>query len=87
MIHQLDDFKFVESFYAHCDTILVHENQWVKRGEQIGTIGNCKGRYYAHLHFEMRDSINMEIGGGYSENTNGYLNPTAFIKNNRPDGK
>jgi hypothetical protein len=34
---------------------------------------------YAHLHFELRDEILMPLGGGYSTNTEGFLDPTKFI--------
>lgn len=75
--------KLYESLYAHCDSILVNANQFVKKGEQLGTIGNCNGTYYAHLHLEIRDSVNLDIGAGYSSDTSGYLDPSKFIKNNR----
>lgn len=84
VMHQLDDSTYVESLYAHCDSMLVKANQGVKRGEQIATIGNADGAYYAHLHLEIRDSVEMEVGGGYSSYYNGYVDPTAFIKANRP---
>ncbi len=74
--------KLYQSLYAHCDTITVSEKKFVKRGDKIATIGNCNGKYPAHLHLEIRDSINLDIGNGYSNNTNGYLDPTLFIKNN-----
>ena len=83
IIHKLPDSTIVESLYAHCDTILIKKGDWVKRGDQIGTIGNVDGLYLAHLHFEIRDSINMPIGGGYSSNTKGYLDPTKFIRQHR----
>ncbi len=83
IIHKMPDNRYVESLYAHCDTILIAEKTWVKRGDTIGTIGTADGRYLAHLHFELRDQINMPLGGGYSENTQGYINPTPFIKENR----
>lgn len=82
--HKLPSGKFVESLYAHCDTIIIRKNQYVKRGQQIATIGTANGIYLAHLHLEMRDSIGMEIGDGYSSNIDGYLDPTVFIKANRP---
>jgi len=83
IIHTLPSGKQVESLYAHCDKIIVKPNTWVKRGQKIGTIGTCNGKYLAHLHFEIRSFINMKIGGGYSWFTLGYLNPTKFIKANR----
>ncbi|WP_299678663.1 M23 family metallopeptidase [uncultured Dokdonia sp.] len=72
--------KYYESIYAHCDTIFVEEHQFIKRGEKIGTIGTANGSYLAHLHLELRDSIFMDIGAGYSTHTKGYINPTEFIK-------
>lgn len=75
--------KLYESLYAHCDSVLVSQNTFVKKGEHIATIGNCNGLYYAHLHLEIRDAIGLDIGPGYSEDTTGYLDPTHFIKSNR----
>ena len=83
IIHKLPDSTFIESLYAHCDKILVPTDSIIKRGDQIATIGTANGAYLAHLHFEIRDQINLPIGGGYSENTEGYLNPTKFIKEHR----
>lgn len=82
IVHLHND-KLYESLYAHCDFILVSSNQFIKKGEQIATIGNCNGIYFAHLHLEIRDNINLDIGAGYSNDTHGYLNPTDFIKKNR----
>ncbi|WP_405371074.1 M23 family metallopeptidase [Nonlabens sp. Asnod2-A12] len=81
--HKLPDSTYIESLYAHCDQILVSTDSIIKRGDQIGTIGTANGAYLAHLHFEIRDSLEMHIGGGYSETTEGYLNPTKFIKDHR----
>lgn len=39
--------------------------------------------YYAHLHLEIRADVDMPIGGGYSANQDGYLNPTDFINQHR----
>lgn len=72
-----------ETVYAHLDTMLVKEGQKVERGQKIGTIGNAHGKYKAHLHFEVRDKVGMDIGPGYSKNTEGYLEPTQFILGNR----
>tara|TARA_Y100000815_G_C13266225_1_gene471215 strand:- start:47 stop:658 length:612 start_codon:yes stop_codon:yes gene_type:complete len=82
VIH-LYDGKLYESLYAHCDSIYIDQKQFVKKGEQIATIGNCNGAYYAHLHLEIRDEVGLDIGGGYSTNTDGYLDPSAFIEKNR----
>lgn len=83
IIHFLPDSIMVESLYAHCDTLLVKEGEWVKIGQQIGTIGDAHGRYPAHLHLELRKNPGMPIGKGYSSNTTGYLDPTKFIREHR----
>ncbi len=74
---------YIESIYAHLDRILVKSGDLIKKGDKIGTIGNANGQYFSHLHFEIRDKINMKIGRGYSKNTTGYLDPTAFINKYR----
>lgn len=75
----------VESLYAHLDTIAINMGDTLFRGQEIGTIGDAHGNYYAHLHLEIRDSIDLPIGGGYDEDTLGWRNPTVFINNHRPD--
>ncbi|MUU76865.1 M23 family metallopeptidase [Winogradskyella endarachnes] len=82
-IVHLHNNKLYESLYAHCDSILVKSDRLIKKGEQIATIGNCNGTYFAHLHFEIRNDVDLDIGGGYSKDTTGYLNPTEFINKNR----
>ena len=77
-------YQFVESVYAHLDKIKIADGTLVKKGQLVGTIGNANGRYWAHLHLELRSDIELPIGGGYSTDTTGYLDPTAFIKANRP---
>ena len=79
--HKLPNGKMIESFYAHCDTILINKGNWVKKGVAIATIGTANGSWLAHLHFEMRDNLQLPIGPGYSSNTKGYINPTEFINN------
>jgi lipoprotein NlpD len=41
------------SAYAHCQTILVKEGQWVRRGQVIAKMGNT-GADQTMLHFEIR---------------------------------
>ena len=81
--HYINPNKKVESLCAHCDEIFVGEGEFVRKGIQIGTIGNNNDMYLAHLHFEIRDNLDLPIGGGYSTNTSGYINPTEFIMSNR----
>ncbi len=78
------EYEYVESVYSHLASFDVRVGQLVERGQKIGTIGNADGMYLAHLHFEMRDFINMSIGPGYSDDQMGYLNPNRFIERNRP---
>jgi len=75
--------KYVQSYYAHVDNILVRPKQDVHRGEQIATVGTAHGKYWAHLHFEMREFTTPFIGPGYRTETRGWLNPSAFIAAHR----
>jgi len=74
---------YVQSYYAHCQDILVHAGEDVHRGQKIATVGTAGGQYFAHLHFEMREFITPFIGPGYREKTDGWLNPTDFINKHR----
>jgi murein DD-endopeptidase MepM/ murein hydrolase activator NlpD len=76
--------QFVESLYAHLDTMIVPAGSIVRRGQQIGTIGDAHGAYAAHLHFEIRSDTLLPVGGGYSEDVSGFLDPTLFIQTHRP---
>jgi murein DD-endopeptidase MepM/ murein hydrolase activator NlpD len=75
--------RFVQSYYGHLETILVERKQKVQRGQQIATVGTAGGRYWAHLHFEMRQFNTPFIGPGYRADTRGWLNPSAFIASHR----
>jgi murein DD-endopeptidase MepM/ murein hydrolase activator NlpD len=75
---------YVESLYAHLDSIEVKTGEVVARGHRIGAIGDAGGRYPAHLHLEVRDRVGLPLGRGYGERTRGYLDPTAFILARRP---
>ena len=56
--------RTVQSYYGHCDIILISPGHEVHRGQQIATVGTANGRYFAHLHFEMREFITPFIGPG-----------------------
>jgi hypothetical protein len=75
--------KYVQSYYGHIQDMLVHPGETVKRGQQIATVGTANGRYFAHLHFEMREFLTPFIGPGYREDTRGWINPTKFIEAHR----
>ncbi len=75
--------RYVQSYYAHLETVMTELHTDTRRGEQIGTIGSAGGRYLAHLHFEMRELITPFIGPGYREETSGWINPSEFIQQHR----
>jgi murein DD-endopeptidase MepM/ murein hydrolase activator NlpD len=75
--------KFVQSYYGHVETVLVERKQTVHRGEPIATIGTADGRYWAHLHFEMREFTTPFIGPGYRDDPRGWIDPSAFIAAHR----
>ena len=75
--------KYVQSYYGHVETMLVHAGEDVRRGQQIATVGTANGRYLAHLHFEMREFLTPFVGPGYRQDTRGWLDPTAFIQQHR----
>ena len=75
--------KYVQSYYGHLESILAHPGEDVRRGQKIATVGTAGGRYFAHLHFEMREFITPFIGLGYREDTRGWLDPAAFIEAHR----
>lgn len=63
----VDHGEEVMTRYAHAQEILVEPGQFVKRGEQIATIGSTGRSTGPHLHFEVR------IGGA-------AVNPMRFIE-------
>jgi murein DD-endopeptidase MepM/ murein hydrolase activator NlpD len=75
--------RYVQSYYAHVEDLLVTPGQDVRRGEPIATVGSASGRYLAHLHFEMREFVAPFIGPGYRDDTRGWINPSEFIRQHR----
>lgn len=73
----------LESLYAHLETVEVRAGQRVLRGQRLGTIGTAGGQYLAHLHLELRAHAGLPLGGGYSEDPTGFLDPSAFILGHR----
>ncbi len=84
ILHRTDSITVIESLYAHLDTLLVQRGDSLRRGMQIGTIGTADGVYLAHLHLEIRTRPGLPLGGGYATQTEGFVDPTAFIRANRP---
>jgi murein DD-endopeptidase MepM/ murein hydrolase activator NlpD len=86
VLHAIEEHgarKYLQSYYAHVDEILVKPKQNVRRGEQIATVGTADGKYWAHLHFEMRAFTTPFIGPGYRDDTLGWIDPSAFIASHR----
>jgi len=76
--------RFVDSQYAHLQTMLVKKGDFVKRGQKIGTMGGNAGMYPVHLHFEMRH--NLKIGmqrNSVARTMANWVDPTVFIKSHR----
>lgn len=76
--------RFIDALYGHLRDMLVRVGQIVKRGQQVGTIGNNRGMYAAHLHFEIRH--NLSIGMQRESVARDMLNwadPSEFIKKYR----
>lgn len=83
--HNLPDGRKIQTLYGHLQTILKASGE-VKKREPIGTIGNADGKYFCHLHFELREETCPEwnrAGGGYSAQRNGWLDPSNFIDGKR----
>lgn len=75
--------KYVQSYYGHVATMLVHAGDEVRRGQQIAMVGNARGQYFAHLHFEMREFTTPFVGPGYRKDPHGWIDPSAFIRAHR----
>ncbi len=76
--------RFIDALYGHLRDMLVRVGQIVKRGQQVGTIGNNRGMYAAHLHFEIRHdlSIGMHRESVPPDMTR-WADPSEFIKRYR----
>ena len=77
--HRTADGLTLHSMYAHLDRIDVKLGELVARGGRIGTVGTANGHYPAHLHFEMRASDGVDIGGGYAMDPGNRLDPSATV--------
>lgn len=80
--HRMPDGSVMQSMYAHLDRIGVKLGSLVSRGQKIGSVGTANGYYPAHLHFEMRASDQVDIGGGYASDPLNHLDPMATVMAN-----
>ncbi len=82
LAHRVPDangYQVYQTVYAHMERILVHYGDTVRRGQQLGTVGTANGHYWAHLHFEVRQSLSVYPGAGYSDEALDRVPPQAFI--------
>lgn len=76
--------KFIDTLNGHLDKILVRTGQLIKRGQQIGTLGNNFGMYPAHLHFEMRHDLSIGmLRNNVPTDLQHWADPTQFINQYR----
>jgi len=76
--------KFVDALHGHLQRIMTRVGDTVKRGQQIGTIGNNRGMYSAHLHFEIRHNIHIGMHRNVAPPTlEHWADPTQFINKHR----
>lgn len=83
ILHPVNGRHEVEAVYAHLADIGVREDERVRRGQTIGTIGDADGSYPAHLHLEIRTKPGLPLGVGYGGDTGGFCDPSAFIDSHR----
>ena len=79
LAHKLPDGRALHSMYAHLHRIDVPSGALVPRGGRVGTVGTANGHYPAHLHFEIRESDNVDIGGGYGAAPLNRLDPMGML--------
>ncbi|MFK7911520.1 MAG: M23 family metallopeptidase [Akkermansiaceae bacterium] len=76
--------KYIDSQYAHLRSMSVKTGDFVKRGQQIGTMGSNRGMYPAHLHFEMRHNLTTGMQRtSVARNLTNWADPTTFINKHR----
>ncbi len=74
----------IDSLYGHLDRRMVRQYQVVKRGQQIGTMGNCYGIYAAHLHLEVRKNLRIGMNrSAFAKDYSNYYSPRSFISSHR----
>ncbi|BDS08799.1 hypothetical protein NT6N_38390 [Oceaniferula spumae] len=76
--------KYIDSQYGHLRSMSVKKGDYVKRGQQIGTMGSNRGMYPAHLHFEMRHNLTTGMQRESVERSlTNWADPTSFIRAHR----
>jgi len=78
--HRAVDGRILHAMYSHLERFEVACGTLVARGQAIGRVGTGNDHYPAHLHFEMRESDHVDIGGGYRHQKLNLLDPTATLR-------
>ncbi len=73
----------VEMMFAHLSEMDVKAGDFVTRGQVIGKVGNDDGVYSAHLHWEVRNVLDLKLGGAYADDLAPWSPPSAFIAAHR----
>jgi hypothetical protein len=76
-------WRIYQTVYAHLETRLAGTGDQVRRGAKIGTVGTANGRYFAHLHFEVRRSTSVYPGLGYADAPLDRVSPETFLAAHR----
>ncbi len=86
--HRTRENRLLQSMYAHLLRFDVKAGDLVARGTRIAQVGTADGLYPAHLHFEMREGDDSDIGRGYADRPLRHLDPLgtlASLHNAAPD--
>lgn len=82
--------KVMWTRYGHMQNLRVNVGDRVKRGQQIGEIGDAGGRYVPHLHYDICPTDKVERSPGdwpgksLSRIYQDYVDPLDFTRDNRP---
>ena len=73
-------WRVILTVYAHLQSVTVRHGGIILRGQPLGTAGTADGRYLAHLHFEVRQSLSLYPGLGYADAPLDRLSPERFLQ-------
>ncbi len=92
--HRMADGRLLQSMSAHLHEIHTHVGAIVARGAEIASVGTAGGRYFAHLHFEIRESAGLDyqlekfpgtlLNGGYSDRKFNRLDTASILAQYAP---
>ncbi len=77
----------MQAVYAHLDRASARHGEHLPRGGSLGTVGTANGRYLAHLHLEIRQSLSIYPGPGYSDHPLDRVSPEKLIREHRAAGE